>query len=246
MKMKIKEQRRKTDLFLGVEVLVLGEVLGETEGRGATRDDGDLEKGRGVLEEPRDDSMASLMISNLGPFLLGHKHVPLLNAAHHSVSCRLEVLHGHKLPLTSGGNQRSFIAKIRQVGSRESGAQSGKRSGVFLDTLLQGQFLQVQFHDLFSGLDVRKTDRNLSVKSTRSQEGRIEDISAVGSSEDNDSFICLEAVHFDEELVEGVFSFVVGAESLVGSASTHCVDFVDPDDAGCFLSRLFEECSHSC
>ena len=50
-----------------------------------------------------------------------------------------------------------------------------------------------------------------------------------------------EAVHLDEELVEGLFALVVSAAEACAAVTADGVDFVDEDDAGGVLLALLEE-----
>jgi len=50
-------------------------------------------------------------------------------------------------------------------------------------------------------VDIRQIEHHPSVKAARPQQSRIENIRPVRRGNDNDRFVRLEAIHFDEDLV---------------------------------------------
>ena len=50
----------------------------------------------------------------------------------------------------------------------------------------------------FAATDIGPTDDDATVETTRAQKGRIEYVRAVGCGNQDDAFIGLEAVHFDQ------------------------------------------------
>ena len=74
---------------------------------------------------------------------------------------------------------------------------------------------------------------NLTVKSSGTKEGGVQDVHAVGGCKDNDAGVCAEAVHLGQELVERVFAFIVASHLNVFAACTSDgVNLIDEDDAG--------------
>ena len=56
----------------------------------------------------------------------------------------------------------------------------------------------------------------MAIKTTSTKESRIQDIHTVGSSKDGNAIARFEAIHFDKDLIECLFSFIIGsAEFLV-------------------------------
>ena len=55
----------------------------------------------------------------------------------------------------------------------------------------------------------------------------------------------VKAVHFREELVERLFTLIVGIQGGI-AALTNGVDLIDKDDARCFFVCLFEEVTNLC
>jgi hypothetical protein len=95
----------------------------------------------------------------------------------------------------------------------------------------------------FASTDIGQWNQNLAIKPARSQQGWIKDILPVGGGYYNHMVIDLEAVHFNQQLVQGLLTFVVAASPAAPrtAMTAHCVNLVDKDDAGRFLLALFKE-----
>ena len=90
----------------------------------------------------------------------------------------------------------------------------------------------MNLEDLLAALDVGSAHRDLAVKTAGSEDGRIQDIDAVGSRHDDDPFIDAEAVHFDQQLVQGLLALIMGAAQSGAPAPCDGIDLIDKNDAG--------------
>src|SRR2546426_935554 len=64
----------------------------------------------------------------------------------------------------------------------------------------------------FFSSSVRMSDlRSAPVEATRAEQGRIEDIRTVGRRHQDDAFVRFEAVHLNQQLIQGLFALVVPA-----------------------------------
>ncbi len=73
------------------------------------------------------------------------------------------------------------------------------------------------------------------------QERRVEDVGSVGRGDDDDVRVRVEAVHLDEDLVEGLLALVVAATEAGAALATDRVDLVDEDDARRVALGLVEQ-----
>ena len=103
----------------------------------------------------------------------------------------------------------------------------------------------MHFEDLFTPFEVRQADDDLAVKTAGAQQRGVQHVRAVGGSDDDDAFIAFETVHFDEELVQRLFAFVVSATETGTALTADGVDFVDEDDAGRVFFRFFKHVAHA-
>ena len=73
----------------------------------------------------------------------------------------------------------------------------------------------------------------------------IEHVGPVGRGDQDDAFIGLEAVHLDQQLIEGLLALVVAAAEAGAAMTADRVDLVDEDDAGRVLLALLEHVAHA-
>src|SRR6202043_2137696 len=66
----------------------------------------------------------------------------------------------------------------------------------------------------------------------------------VGGGDQDDALIRLEAVHLDEQLVQGLLALVVAAAETGPAMPADRVDLVDEDDAGRVLLALLEHVAY--
>ncbi len=86
---------------------------------------------------------------------------------------------------------------------------------------------------------------HLTVEPARSEQRRIEDIGAVGGGNQNDAFIGFESVHLHQELVQGLFAFVMTATQSGPAMAADGVDFIDKDDARRVFLALHKQIAYA-
>ncbi len=98
----------------------------------------------------------------------------------------------------------------------------------------------MHLEDLCAAQLVRPVDEHLAVEASRAQQCRVEDLRAIGRGEQDQPFTRIEAVHFDQQLVQGLLFLVVAAESVRAAGAAERVEFVDENDGRRSLARLLE------
>ncbi len=101
--------------------------------------------------------------------------------------------------------------------------------------------LGVHLEDLAAADPVGPVDDDLAVEAAGTEQGRIEDVRAVGGGDQDDVVLHLEAVHLDEQLVQRLLALVVAAAEAGAAMTPDGVDLVHEDDAGARLLRLLEQ-----
>ncbi len=91
---------------------------------------------------------------------------------------------------------------------------------------------------------IRNAHRHLPVETAGPQQSRVQNVRTVGGGDDDDAFVLTEAVHFDQQLVQGLLPLVMAAAEACAPSSAHGVDLVDEDDAGGLLLRHVEGVPH--
>ena len=177
--------------------------------------------------------------------LLGaHDGLLALDTSHDTVDCIREVLVVDVGLASARCCKRSFVADVGYIGTGESGSVLGYEVEVEVFGKLQA--LDVYLEDLLALVEVGKCDMDLAVETAGTHKGLVEDVSAVGSGQDDDSRVGVETVHLGEQLVKGVFTLVVGREShVLATGTSDGVDLVYEDDAGGFLLGLLEQVTHA-
>ena len=88
-------------------------------------------------------------------------------------------------------------------------------------------------------MHVGQGHRDLAVETTRTEQSGIENIGTVGRGDDDDTFLCVEAIHFDEHLVECLLALVIAAAHALTTVAPHGVDLIDENQTrGIFLALL--------
>ena len=83
--------------------------------------------------------------------------------------------------------------------------------------------------------------RHLPIESPRSEESRVEHIRPIGGCHQNDTLRRVESVHFDQQLIERLLTFIVPTAEPRTSRPSDGVDLIDKNDTGCMLLCVFEQ-----
>mmetsp|Transcript_39804 Transcript_39804/g.98394 ORF Transcript_39804/g.98394 Transcript_39804/m.98394 type:complete len:471 (-) Transcript_39804:1031-2443(-) len=199
-----------------------------------------------MLQEPPHRCVAGLVVGDGGPLALAHHLGLLLQATHHPVHRRVEVLELHRVAHHARGVQRRLVAHVGDVRAREARRERGHRLRRRVGVDAELDLLEVGHEDLLAPADVGQVDQDLPVEAARAHQRVVEDVGAVGGGEDHDAARRVEAVHLDQQLVERVLPLVVGAgEPAAPALAAHRVDLVDEDDARRERARLRKEVTHA-
>ena len=100
--------------------------------------------------------------------------------------------------------------------------------------------------DLGTPFLVRAVDEDLAIETPSAEQRRIEDFGAVGSGKDHDSRARIEAIHFGEQLIEGLLLLVVppGMRSHTARPAKG-VEFIDENNSRRSAARLCEQIAHA-
>ena len=89
--------------------------------------------------------------------------------------------------------------------------------------------------------EVGGVDGDLPVEAAGPQQRGVEDVGTVGRRDEDDAAADVEAVHLDEQLVEGLLPLVVAAAHAGAAVPADGVDLVDEDDGRGVLLGLVEQ-----
>ncbi len=127
--------------------------------------------------------------------------------------------------------------------ARSAPGEAGRLLGDVLDGdgLVEGLALRVDPQDLDAALHVGAVEDDLAVEAAGPEKGRIEDVRPVRGGDDDHVGVRVEAVHLDQDLVEGLLALVVAAAEARAALPADRVDLVDEDDARGVALGLVEE-----
>ena len=92
-----------------------------------------------------------------------------------------------------------------------------------------------------SCLYIRHTDNNLSIKSARTQQSRIQHIRSISCGKDNDAGVAVKSIHLHKQLVQSLLTLIVTATEAGTSLTAYRINFIDKDDTRCILLSLFKQ-----
>ena len=95
--------------------------------------------------------------------------------------------------------------------------------------------------DLVAAVEVGGVDLDLAVEAAGAQQRRVEHVGPVGGGDEDHAAADVEAVHLDQELVEGLLALVVTAAHAGAAVAADGVDLVDEDDRRGVLLGLLEQ-----
>ena len=109
----------------------------------------------------------------------------------------------------------------------------------------QRHLAHVDLEDLLAADDVGVRHHDLAVEAAGTQQRRVEHVGPVGRGDQDHALVRLEAVHLDQQLVQGLLALVVAAAEAGAAMAADRVDLVDEDDAGRVLLALLEHVAHA-
>ncbi len=190
-----------------------------------------------------DQRVARLVEGDGGALVLGHDAALAGRPGDDALHGLGDLGHADAGPPTTGREQRGLVHKVAQVGTGEARGEVGDLVEVHVGG--EGLVARVDLEDLLTPLYVGAVHRDLAVEAARTQKGRVEDVGTVRGRDEDHALVVLEAVHLNEELVQGLLAFVVAAAHAGTALTAHGVDLVDEDDRGSLLLGLREQVAHA-
>ena len=187
--------------------------------------------------------MPALVVGDDLLLVLGDDPAPPLGAGDHPIDRLVELGQGDRLLVPARGEDGRLVDQVGEVGAGEARRAAGEV--VEVDRLVERLALDVDVEDLAPALDVGAVEDDLAVEAARAQERGVEDVGAVGGGDDDDVRVRVEAVHLDQDLVQGLLALVVRAAEPGAALPADRVDLVDEDDARAVALGLLEQVAHA-
>ena len=215
---------------------------GETAGA-AAGENGHLVHALDVLERPRGQRVAALVVGGDLLLVLRDDLAGSTRAADHAVRGLLQRIRGDHVAADAGGEQRGLVKHIRQVRTRHARGALGQ--SIQVDVLGQRLVLRVHLQNLGTAREVRVGYRNLAVETARAQKRGVQNVRTVRRSQQDHALATGEAIHLHQQLVQGLLALVVATPHAGAALAADGVDLVDKDDARSVLTRLLEQVTHT-
>ena len=182
----------------------------------------------GVRQRRGHQGVPALVVGRDLLLLLAHDPRALLRTGDHPVDRLVQRHRVDQLLVRPRSEQRGLVEDVREVGTGEPRRTPGEghQVDVLRDRLARG----VHLEDLEPALQVRSVDGDLPVEPARAQQRRVEDVGPVGGRDQDHAALDVEAVHLDQQLVEGLLALVVAAAHAGAAVPPDGVDLVDEDD----------------
>ncbi len=103
----------------------------------------------------------------------------------------------------------------------------------------------MNFQDAFASANVWTRHDDTTVKASGTKQCRIKNVRPIGRSHQYDAIVGFKAVHFDQELIQGLLALVVAAAKSCAAMTTDCINLVNEDDTRRVLLSLLEEVAHA-
>ena len=98
----------------------------------------------------------------------------------------------------------------------------------------------MHLEDLLTTTNIRQSHHHLAIKTTRTQQSRIQHIRTVGGSNHNDCLMAFKAIHLNQHLVQRLLPLIVTTAKTCATLTPYCINFINEDDTGCRLLGLFK------
>ena len=202
---------------------------GVTQRRDTARNTGNLLHGIDAGQRQRDQSVTHFMMRDDFPLMRVHQAVLFLQAGGDTLDRLREIGGRYQISAAPCRQQRCLVDQIREVGTRETGRE--RRDRLHRRVRRQFNFRAVDTQNIDAPFLVGTIDQHLTIEPPSAQQSRIEHLGPVGRRQQNDADFRIESVKFAQQLIEGLFLFVMSADARNGGAagSAERIEFVDEE-----------------
>ena len=212
---------------------------GVAQGTGGAGNDGDLLHRSGMALQCCDQGMTDFVIADNQLFLVRQDGVLLLIAGNDHFDGFFQVSLVSFAAAVTHGTEGSLVDNIGQLCAGSTGGHAGNAVEIHIVGKLD--LLGVYPEDFFTTLQVGELHRHTAVKTTGTGQCRIQGFGTVGCCQNDDAVVAFEAVHFCQQLIQGLLPFIVAAQVAAFTLLTDGVNFINEHDAGCLFLGLLEQ-----
>ncbi len=183
------------------------------------------------------------MVCNDFLFLRIHQLALPFRSSNNTLNRFFELIAGDDLLVTSCRKDGCFINQVLQVCANKARSRSGNFSKVNgrIDRLAFG----VYFENGFTPVLIRLIQHHTPVKTARAEQGRVQDIGSVGCCNHDHVGVSSKPVHFNQQLVEGLFALVMASAKTSTTMTTNSIDFINKHNTGRMLLGFVKKIAHT-
>ena len=172
--------------------------------------------------------------------LVGRNHPALfLGACNDLDHGFLQILHTDEGTSQLCGTKGSFIQKILEIGAGEACGLLG--DGIEIHVVGQRLIPGVYPKNGGTALGIRGTHIDLPVKAAGTQQSGVQNVYPVGSGHDDHALAALKAVHFHQQLVQGLLPLIVTAAKTGATLTAYRINLIDENDGRSLLFGLLKQ-----
>ena len=221
---------------------MLGQLPSEPQ-RKSARHDGDFVDRISLRQELGNNRMTGLVISGIAALLFAHDSRFALGSHDNLVFRIFEILHLDQTLVAARCKQGRLIDEIGEIGTRE--ARCATREDVGLHVRCDRHLAHVYIENLFATANVWQTHNHLTIETTRAQQRLVQHVGAVGCCNNDHTGIGFKSVHLNQQLVQGLLALIVTAARAGTAMTTHCINFIDKNNARRMLFRILEHVTYT-
>ena len=103
----------------------------------------------------------------------------------------------------------------------------------------------MHMQDLLTSTNIRSSNKDFAVKSSRTHDRRIQNINTVGRCHHDNTLVDTKTIHLDQHLVQGLLTLVMSAAHTGSASSCYGIDLIDKDDTRRILLCLCKKVTHT-
>ena len=175
--------------------------------------------------------------------LRGYDSIFTFISGDHRFHAVLQILLDDLRSVILNRKQSSFVDNIGKLCATRTGSCSCDctKVNILAHANILGMYLQ---NGLTSG-KIRQIHRYAPVKATRAKQGLIQRFRAIGSSQNDDTGASVKAIHFCQQLIQRLLTFIITADPCPVTLLSYGVNFIDKHDTRRLFSSLLEQITDS-
>src|SRR4030043_1424536 len=154
---------------------------------------------------------------------------PLFGRPEFNLGCTfLKISHRDLVIISSCSANCGLVKHVFKVGSRKTHGSIGNLAPIysFCKFLSPGMDMKNSKPSFF----IRHIKNNSSIKSSWSKKCWVKQIPSISGRNNNHVIVGGKAVHFNQNLIEGLFSLVMPAHEALSPLASDCVDFINKNN----------------